>query len=452
MSVEARAITKTAVRRAWRHMPVAGRADGVYIWDTDGKRYLDAAAGSSNLVTIGHGVKSVRDAMYAQMEMFSYAAPHAFASEPLLRLGDVVATKAHESLGGDWRSWFTCTGTDAVDSAVRLARQYHVARGDRSKTLVISRWQGFHGNNLAVAGIHGSTFRRRTFMGMNINSPHVPPAYCYRCPFEMRYPSCGLKCARALETEIRQQGEENVAAFIAEPIVGSALGGVPAPDGYFQTIREICDRYGVLMIVDEVMTAFGRLGRWFGIEHSGVTPDVIATAKGMTSGYATLAATIAREELWSTIEATGTPFLSGHTMDLNPVACAATLEVIRVLEDQDLLRKADETGAYLGSRLKELEDIDIVDDVRGMGMMWGFELVRDKETREPFDPGLHASYRVEAEAMRRGLILYSCTGSVDGVAGDMVMVTPPLVITRKQVDDVVALTRESLEAVRDELA
>ncbi len=442
---------KPAVHRSWRKMPVAERAEGIYIFDSDGKRYLDGSAGSSVVVNIGHGVKSVTDAMYAQAQKVSFAAPHVFSNEPVLRLARVVAEHAPGGMKNNCRTWFTCTGTDAVDDAVRVTRQYFVSIGKRSKTLIISRWQGFHGNNIAVTGIHGHTGRRRMYMGMNINMPHIPPAYCYRCPFELTYPLCHLKCARALETEIRQQGEENVAAFIAEPVVGAALGAVPAPEGYFEVIREICDKYGVLMIADEVMTGWGRIGRWFGIEAWGVTPDIIATAKGMASGYTTLAATIAREEIWQAIEKAGMPFLAGHTMDLNPVSCVGALEVIRYVEEHDLAKNSQETGAYLLERLHELLDFKIIGDVRGQGLMCGFEFVKNKQTKEPFDPSLKVSARFQDAAMANGLILFCCTGCVEGAAGDMMLVTPPLTITRTQVDELIGIVKQTLTSFEAEL-
>ena len=437
---------RSAVRRAWTPMAVIDHAEGIYLYAKDGTRYLDGAAGSSVCVNIGHGVKSVRDAMYAQAEKVSYPATHVFATDVHLALAERIASLAPGNLRNNCRVWLTCTGTDSVDAAIRLARLYHVAKGNRSKTIVISRWQGFHGNNLGVTGIHGSTPRRRVYTGMNINSPHIPPAYCYRCPLEKTYPSCNLKCARMLETEIRQQGEENVAAFIAEPVVGSALGAVPAPDGYFQVIREICDKYNVLFIADEVMTAWGRLGYWFGSEHFGVTPDIIATSKGMTSGYTTLAATIGREDIWAPVEAVGVPFLAGHTMDLNPVACAGVMAVLDYLDQQDLLANSRETGRYLREQLAAI-DSPIIGDVRGEGMMNGLEIVKDRATREPFDPKLRVAASLQAEALNQGLILFACTGCIDGVAGDMMLVTPPLTITREQVDELVDKLRAALKVV-----
>ncbi len=442
---------KYAVHRTWLPMPVAERGEGIYLYDTQGKRYLDGSAGSSVVVNIGHGVTRVVDAMHVQAQKVCFAAPHVFSNEPLQRLGALVAGKAPGSLESNCRTWFTCTGTDAVDDAMRVTRQYFVATGKRSKTLFISRWQGFHGNNISVTGMHGHTGRRRMYMGMNINMPHIPPAYCYRCPFEMHLPDCNLKCARALETEIKQQGEENVAAFVAEPVVGAALGAVPAPDGYFQVIREICDKYKVLLIADEVMTAWGRTGQWFGIQHWGVTPDIIATAKGMTSGYTTLGATIAREEIWSAIEKTGVPFMAGHTMDLNPVSCAGAVEVIRYVEENDLVGNSRDVGAYLLERLHELLEFDIIGDVRGKGLMCGFELVKDKKSKASFDPAQKVSLRFQDEAMARGLILFQCTGCVEGTAGDMMLVTPPLIITRPQVDEMMAILKETAHALQHEL-
>jgi adenosylmethionine-8-amino-7-oxononanoate aminotransferase len=443
---------KTAVHRTWRKMPVAERGEGIYLYDVDGKRYLDGSAGSSVVVNIGHGVQRINDAMYAQMRKVSFAAPHVFSNAPLLALGKMVAGHAPGTMENNSRAWFTCTGTDAVDDALRVTRQYFVSTGQRSKTLYISRWQGFHGNNIAVTGMHGHTGRRRMYMGLYINSPHIPPAYCYRCPFEMTYPACNLKCARALETEIRQQGEENVAAFVAEPVVGAALGAVPAPEGYFQVIREICDKYNVLLIADEVMTGWGRTGHWFGIEAWGVTPDIIATAKGMTSGYTTLAATIAREEIWAAIEKTGVPFLAGHTMDLNPVSCTGALEVIRYVEEYDLPKNARETGAYLLQRLEELKESDIIGDVRGKGLMCGFEFVKDKHTKAPFPTADKISARFQEAAMQNGLVLFSCTGCVEGVAGDMMLVTPPLVITPSQVDELIDLLKKTLTAFEKQVS
>jgi adenosylmethionine-8-amino-7-oxononanoate aminotransferase len=444
---------KYIVHRAWRSpFPVIDHAEGIYLYDTEGNRYIDGAAGSSVVVNIGHGVRSVTEAMYEQSKKVCFAAPHLFTNEAQIRLGQLVAEKAPGTMRNNCRTWLGTTGTDAVDSAVRLARQYFLAQGQPSKYAVVARWQGFHGNNIFVSGVHGHTFRRKSYFPMYVNMPHIPPAYCYRCPFEMTYPACKLKCARELETIIHQTGEENIAAFIAEPVVGAALGAVPAPEGYFEVIREICDKYNILMIVDEVMTGWGRVGYWFGIEHWGVTPDIIATAKGMSSGYTPMAATIAKEEIWQTVEDSKVPFLAGHTMNQNPVSCAGAVAAIQYVEDNNLLEKSRTTGAYLLSKLQELvNEFEMVCDARGLGLMCGIEFARDKGTKEPFDPKLRVSGRFEMECLKRGLSLFMCTGCIEGVAGDMMLVTPPLVITPAQVDEMVGIMKDALSAMQPEL-
>jgi adenosylmethionine-8-amino-7-oxononanoate aminotransferase len=443
---------KNVVQRTWRPMPTIVRAEGIYLYDEEGNRYIDSAAGSSVVISIGHGVKEVIDAMYEQSKQVTFAAPHVFTNNPLQRLGDIVSERAPGEMRNNCRTWFGCTGTDAVDSAIRLARQYFLAKGMPSKHIVIGRWQGFHGNNIAVSGIHGHTFRRKSYYPMFRDTPHIPAAYCYRCPFELTYPECKLKCARSLETMINQIGEENVAAFIAEPVVGAALGAVPAPDGYFQEIREICDRHNVLLIVDEVMTGWARLGYWFGIEAWETTPDIIATAKGMTSGYTPISATIAKEEIWQAVEDTKVPFLAGHTMNQNPVSCAGAIAVIEYVENNHLREKSLKTGAYLLNELKKMvAESPILGDARGMGMMCGIEFVKDKNTKEPFDPKLKVSGMFEQECLKRGVVTFQCAGCIEGVAGDMALVTPPIIITEEQIDEMLDLMKDALRAMETQL-
>jgi adenosylmethionine-8-amino-7-oxononanoate aminotransferase len=451
-AVDAIAVQRPVVHRSWsRPRPVIDYGEGIYLYDRDGKRYIDGSSGTSVIANIGQGVQSVVEAMYEQGKKVSFAAPHVFTNEPMLKLGQMIKERAPGTMRDNCRVWFSCTGSNSVDDAVRLARQHSVAAGRPTKFVVISRWQQFHGNDLGAAGLAGHTGRRRMLYPMFVNSPHIPPAYCYRCPFGDSYPYCGLKCAHALETMIRQIGEENVVAFLAEPVVGAALASLPAPDGYFEVIRDICDRYDVLLIVDEVMSAWGRVGAWFAMEQYGVEPDIIATSKGVTAGYTPLACTIAGEEIWQTIEDTGAPFMAGHTMSENPVSCAAGVATLEYLEAQDLVSNSKVVGAYLLDRLRELLDFDIVGDVRGRGLMCGLEFVRDKETREPFPPELKVCGLVFAEALERGMITFPCTGCVDGVAGDMMLVTPPLIITREQVDEMMDIFKASIAATQDRL-
>lgn len=442
-----------AVHRDWdREFPVMERAEGIYLYDRDGRKYIDGSGGSSVVTTIGHGVAEIAQAMFEQSQKFSFYPAHAFTNDKFLELSDLVVSLAPGGLKDASRVWVTCTGTDATDDAVRLARQYWVVKGKPSKHQVIARWQAFHGNTISVAGYSGITGRRSIFQPMFVDSPHIPPAFCYRCPFEHKFPECKLLCARALETAIRQQGPENVAAFIAEPVVGAGLGTVPAPDGYFQAIREICSRYDVLFIADEVMTGWARTGKMWGIEHWGVTPDIIATAKGMTAGYTPLSAVIARDEIWGALEQAHSPFKAGHTLNANAVSCAGAIAVIHYIQDHHLVENSRQRGEQALKGLGNLmEKHSIVGDVRGRGLMFGFELVKDQDTKRPFEAAQQASAVFERAAWKRGLVSYPCTGTVDGTLGDMVLLAPPLVISETQINDVLNIIDDSLTEIEQGL-
>jgi adenosylmethionine-8-amino-7-oxononanoate aminotransferase len=438
-----------AVHRDWdREFPVIVRTEGIYLYDEAGGRYIDGSGGSSVVTSIGHGVAAVPDAMYEQAQRFSFYPAHAFTNQPFLDLADLIVSLAPGGLRNNSRVWVTCTGTDATDDAVRLARQYWVEAGKPSKYQVISRWQAFHGNNVAVAGFSGLTARRKIFQPMYVDSPHIPPAFCYRCPFEKTYPECNLLCARSLETAIRQQGPENVAAFIAEPVVGAALACVPAPDGYFQQIREICDRYDILFIADEVMTGWGRTGKLWGVDHWGVTPDIIATAKGMTAGYTPLSAIIARDDIWAVLERNHSSFKAGHTLNANAVSCAGAIAVINYALEHRLTENSAARGEQAVAGLRAMmAQHPIIGDVRGRGLMFGFELVQDRATRAPFEPGKRVSGLLEKIALGHGLVTYPCTGTVDGGPGDMVLMAPPLIITAAEMDELLRILDVSIGEV-----
>ena len=438
-----------AVHRDWdRDFPIIERTEGIYLYDQQGRRYIDGSGGSSSVTNIGHGVMEVSQAMAEQAQKFSFYPAHAFSNQPFLDLADLVVSMAPGGLKDNSRVWVTCTGTDATDDAVRLARQYWVESGRPSKYQIISRWQAFHGNTISVAGFSGITGRRSLFQPMYVDSPHIPPAFCYRCPFEKTYPACDLLCARALETAIRQQNPDNVAAFIAEPVVGAALACVPAPDGYFQIIREICDKYNVMFIDDEVQTGWGRTGAEWGINYWGVTPDIIATAKGMTAGYTPLSAIIAKDEIWSVLEKKHSAFKAGHTLNANAVSCAAGLVVIHYILDHNLAENSRVRGEQFRAGLNSMMGHHpSLGDVRGKGLLTGFELVRNRDTKEPFDPAKHASVVLERAALKRGLVTYPCTGSVEGVAGDMVLMAPPLVINESEIEEILKILDDSLTEV-----
>jgi adenosylmethionine-8-amino-7-oxononanoate aminotransferase len=433
------------VRDFSRRYRMAERGEGIYVWDVEGNRYIDGSAGTSAVVSIGHGVAEIADAMAEQARRLAFAPMHMFTHRPIIELADLLAEIAPGTLN---KVWLVSGGSEATENAIKLARQYQVERGLPSKHLVISRWESFHGATIAALGYGGHTFRRRKYLPLLQSSPHIPPAYRYRCEYCAERPACTLRCADALEREIRRQGAENVAAFIAEPVVGAALAAVPAPPGYFERIREICDAYDVLFVADEVMTGFGRTGTMFGIEHWGVEPDLIATAKGISGGYAPLGAVIARDEIVAELEAKPSNFVAGHTFIGNPLTAATGLAVLRYLLRHELVENARVQGERLLARLGELrERHPIVGDVRGLGLMAAIELVADRDTKRPFDVAGRVSWRIGDAALDRGLITYPLQGCIDGVEGDMVKLTPPLCITGEQVDELAAILDDALTAV-----
>lgn len=441
-----------AVQRRWDWpYPIIARAQGIYLWDTEGRRYIDGSGGSSLATSIGHGVKEIPRAMAEQALDYSFYPAHAFSNARLLELVDLIADIAPGELRNNCKVWMGVTGSEATDDAARLARQYWVVKGQLSRHIVVGRWQAFHGANIFSSSISGLTSRRRMYLPMYRDVPKIPPAFCYRCYFEKTYPQCGLLCARALEDAICQAGSENVAAFIAEPVVGSGLAAGVAPDGYFQVIREICDRHDVLFVADEVMTALGRTGKMWGIDHWNVTPDIIALSKSLTCGYFPVAAVIARDDIWETLRRDDAHFRAGHTLNASAVGAAAAIETIKYIQEHDLVENARVVGDYFLEQLRGLLAYRTVGDVRGKGMMVGFEFVADKETKEPFPPENETSRLFSSLTFDRGLVTYPCGGTIRGVAGDTILMGPPLITTKAQVDEMMAILHDSMKAFEAEV-
>jgi adenosylmethionine-8-amino-7-oxononanoate aminotransferase len=442
---------RALLRDLYRTLPRIAYAEGVYLYDEEGRRYLDGAGGASAVNNIGHGRERVAQAMARQARAVAYTPSFCFSSAPIEELADLVATLTPGDLNN---LWFVSGGSEATENAVKLAHQHFIARGKPTKQLVITRWQSFHGNTLGSLGYGGHTYRRRPYLGMYVNQPHITPAYPYRCPYARgggTWCRCDLSCAAELEREIHRQGAEHVAAFIAEPVVGAALGAVPAPPGYFQAIREICDRHDVLLIADEVMTGFGRTGKTFGIEHWGVVPDLMACAKGMAAGYVPLGAVVASDRVLAPILAARHNIVGGHTYAAHTLSCAVGVEVLRIMIEEGLVERSARTGAYLLERLTGLLDQPLVGDVRGLGLMVGIELVTDKETKRPFPPEHAVGQLVLEESLARGVVVYPGSGTVDGVAGDHIKLTPPLILTEEQADELVAGLTGALDAVAERL-
>ncbi len=432
-------------RRAAHPHPVIERGEGVYLYDTEGRRYLDGSGGAI-VVNIGHGVREVTEAMAEQAAQVAYAHGTMFTSHPLEEYARALTEITPLP---DARFFPMCSGSEAVETAIKLARQVQVERGQASRHLTIARWQSYHGATLGALAMTGKPKMRRLFQPMLPQTPHIPPPYCYRCPYGLTYPGCGIRCADALAAEIKRVGEENVAAFIAESVSGATLGAVVPPPEYWPRIRQICDEYGLLMIVDEVMAGFGRAGRWFGFQHWDAVPDVVTMGKGTTGGYYPLSITAVRGE-WADVILSGSGnFVHGGTFSHHTVGAAAGLATLRYIREHDLVAVAAQKGELLGQKLRaELADIPCVGDVRGIGLMWGIEFVADLDSKATFSPEIHFGQRVADAAFECGLIVYPGSGCADGVAGDLVMLGPPLIITEEQIDEMIALLRQAIEVAK----
>ncbi|HON23237.1 MAG TPA: aminotransferase class III-fold pyridoxal phosphate-dependent enzyme, partial [Syntrophales bacterium] len=324
-------------------------------------------------------------------------------------------------------------------------------RGKPMKFKVISRWTSYHGNTLGALALSGHTGRRRYYQPLIQHTPHIVPAYCYRCPCGRKPESCALECADDLEKTILYEGPDSVSAFLAEPVVGATAGALVPKDGYFQRIREICDRYDVLLIVDEVMTGIGRTGRNFAVDHWGVKPDMIVCAKGLGAGYYPVFGVITTEAVHRAIKEGNGNFVHGHTYSQNPLACATALAVLEYIEKHDLVRRSADLGAYLLERLRGLYRHDIVGDVRGLGLFAGVEFVRNRETKEPFPPAQKVNTLVSNLAFAKGLIVYPGGGGADGVNGDHVLIAPPFIITEGEIDRLTAILDATVGEVAAEL-
>ena len=427
-----------------RDYPLAAKGKGVWVWDEEGNKYLDACAGA-NVTGIGHGVAEIGRAMADQAGEIAYAPPQHFLNRPALELAGKLIELAPD---GYTRVMLLSGGSEAIENALKIARQFHVYGGRAQKYRTISRWQGFHGNTLTADAVSGKTDRRTIQMPMLMPVPHIVPACCYRCAFDKEYPSCNIMCARDLERTIVQEGPEYISAFLSETIVGAAAGAVTPVPEYYPIIRDICDRHGVLWIADEIMTGVGRTGKFLAIEHWSVTPDLVVLAKGLSSGYAPLAAILVHDRVFKAFHDSGSPYIGGHTYNAHPVTSRAGLAVLDHLEKHKLMETVEDKGRLLGNGLHAIADrTSITGNVRGKGLMWGLEFVRDKKTKMPFDPCLGVCMKVVSRAMDKGLLVYPVSGCANGEKGDGVLICPPLVITEEETGLLVGMLEETIAEV-----
>lgn len=425
--------------------PRLKKAEGVYIWDVDGKRYLDGSSGAM-VCNIGHSNPNVLAAMRKQMEIATFGYRLHFETEP----GEALAAKvAGLAPDGMERVFFVSGGSEAVESAIKLARQYKLAAGEPQRWKVISRYPAYHGCTLGALALTGYAPMTAPFDPMMRQMPKIPAPRAYLDGLDPGDPETGRHYADMLEERILQEGPETVLAFIVEPIGGASTGCLMPPEGYMKRIREICDRYDVLLIHDEVISGGGRTGTFFAADNWGTVPDIAALSKGFGAGYMPLGAVIAQEEIVEAVLGQG-GFIHGFTYAGNPLACAAGLAVIEEIERQDLMANALDVGTQLGHRLRALMNrYPIIGDVRGMGMLQAFELVADRATMAPLPKEMNAYDRLVEAAYDEGLIIYS-RRTRGGYSGDHFMVAPPMITTEEQVDEIIVKLKRALDRFCEE--
>ena len=418
------------------------RGKGAYVWDSEGRRYLDGLSSLWN-VAVGHGRAEIARAVAAQTRALAYAPTLlGFSTEPAIRLAARLARLAPKGLS---HVMFTSGGSESNESVIRLVRLYWRLRGRTEKIGIVALRNAYHGTSSGAASLTGLTGFHRYYEPQLPEVSRIPRPFCYRCELGKTFPGCALACADELEALVAREGAERIGAVIAEPVQG--VGGVVVPPpGWFERIRAICDRHEILLVVDEVITGFGRLGKPFGIQRSKVTPDLLVFAKAVTSGYQPLGGVILHDRVWQTLVDAGPEFTlhHGYTYSGHPVACAAALANLDIIEREDLIGEVRRKAPYFKRRLESLTALPIVGEVRAVGLMAAVELVRDKAAREPFPGDAKVASRVRAAALRRGVIVRP--------GADLIVLCPPLIVTREQIDVIVRVLGEAIAEVAHELA
>jgi adenosylmethionine-8-amino-7-oxononanoate aminotransferase len=438
----------------WQPMrlPKVDYGQGCYVFDTTGKQYIDGSSGPA-VYSLGHAHPEVNEAIKRQLDRIAHGYRYTFTSDPLEEMTELVANFCG---GGLKNMTFVSSGSEAIESCIKIALQYQTSIGQRSRRLFISRERSWHGNTMGATSISGFHARREAFEGALMPSHLLSPANVYRPPAGYLAESGGVidpvevgaYCARELERKIEELGPDKVAAFVFEPIVGAAGGCVPAPPGYARRVREICDRYGVLMIADEVMCGAGRTGTWRALEHDGVEPDIMSAAKGLAAGYVPLGVAIYHQRLKAPMFEKYGGLLTGHTFTGHTLPWAAGVAVQKIIQRDHLLEKVREDGRYLENRMRAaLGDHPHIGDIRGRGFFWAIELVEDRSNKKPFAPSLAMYQRLRDRCFVNGLICYPVGGNVDGHSGDIAIISPPFIASRSQLDEIVAILKTSLDEV-----
>jgi len=428
-------------RRLDRSLPIAANAEGMWIVDTEGHRYLDASGGAI-VLNIGHGREEIARAVYEQIIKNDYVHPTMFTTLPVEQLADALARHAPPGIE---RFYFLSSGSEAVETAIKLARQIHLESGRPHRIRLISRWKSYHGLTMGALSAMGRTSFRVPYAPLLTEVIHIPAPYCLRCSYGMTYPACDCRCALVLEEVIQNTGPETVSAFLAETVSGGTLAALPPPPGYFKIIRQICDQYKVLLILDEIMCGLGRTGRWFASEHFEVIPDIVTMGKGLGGGAIAISAVGVQAEHYDVICQGSGSFVHGGTFTHHSPAAAAGLTVIRILERENLIERVAHYGEIFKEKLKnELSDHPNVADIRGLGFFWGVELVKDKKTLEPFPRREKVAERVWQSIFQKGVVTYNSTG-LAGIDGDALLIGPSFIIEENDMDLIVNAVVQALE-------
>lgn len=423
-------------------------AEDEFLVTEDGTQIIDAASGAA-VTNLGHSVDGVGDVMANQAERLDYISLSHFTAKAPERLADHLTDLTPGDLNA---AFFVTSGSEAVESAIKLARAYHRRRGRSDKSVVVSRWQSYHGATLGALSASGNTSRRVQYRPLLKDWPKISPAYPYRWEHDGSPEEAARAAARELESIIRQEGANTVAAFVAEPVSGASIPAAHPHPAYFEEVRRICDEYDVLFIADEVMTGFGRTGEMFATERFDVVPDMMALGKGLSGGFAPISATVVREDVAAEFHSeTDGSFDHGHTFAGHPISAAVADHVLAKYND-DALAGGRRAGERLRSGLEPLDDHPIVGDVRRCGLMLGVEFVADRGTKAPFDSDMEVAKRVYNRALRDGVYVYPGGGSVDGVAGDHCMLTPPLTTSDESLDEIAATLVDAVDAVHEEVS
>jgi adenosylmethionine-8-amino-7-oxononanoate aminotransferase len=441
----ARPLTRVLQRQIHHTYPVAIAGEGVHVIDRDGKRYIDASGGAA-VSCLGHGHPAIGAAMKAQIDKLAFAYGQFFTTDVAEQLADTLIADAPAGLS---HVFYVSGGSEGVEAALKMARQYFVEKGEPQRKYFIARHQSYHGNTLGALAVGGNAMRRALYAPLLAgNMHHIDACYAYRgqAP-EETLEAYGLRMADQLETKIQELGAANVIGFVAEPVVGATLGCVTAAPGYFKRIREICDRHGILLILDEVMCGMGRTGTLHASEQEGISPDLCVIAKGLGAGYAAIGAVLLSSKIFETFAAGSGAFMHGHTYGGHPVALAAGLAVQKVIKDENLLANVATQGERLERRLRErFGNHHHVGDVRGRGLFWAIELVADRATKAAFDPARKLHLAIRNAGMARGLMCYPMGGTIDGRSGDHVVLAPPFIADGATIDTIVERLGEAVDA------